>query len=307
MRSHSGFLGGGVGPTAIKRRSGLAAPVPVAGAELLANGNMEAGDPPTGWLNGGSATLSAATDERSGGSGTKSINIAVASGSIGEAYRAVATTANGWLRASVWRKNINAANGAQMLLYTGGFALISSGASSADAAWNETVVIARSPTTSSLIFLKTTGAVGTAARFDDAAMAMLSLPSLFSTRTYASADCDLSAAVMRAVGTQAGFVARLDSATTPANFVIAYLDGAGNVKVDKCVAGVYTNVISGAVTYVAGRVLRLVCNGTSVSAYYNGTQVGTTQTVADAGIVSNTRHGLFSTYAANSFAGYVAA
>ena len=36
----SGFLGGGIGPTAIKRRSGLAAPVPVAGAEVVANGGF---------------------------------------------------------------------------------------------------------------------------------------------------------------------------------------------------------------------------------------------------------------------------
>ena len=50
-----------------------------------------------------------------------------------------------------------------------------------------------------------------------------------------------------------------------------------------------------------------MCDGNNVSAYYNGTQVGTTQTVSDAGIVSNTRHGLFSTYAANTFAGYTAA
>lgn len=79
------------------------------------------------------------------------------------------------------------------------------------------------------------------------------------------------------------------------------------MKVDKCVAGTYTNVISGAVTYADGRILRLVCNGNNVSVYYNGTQVGTTHTVADAGIVSNKNHGLFSTYAANTFTGYVAA
>ena len=300
----SGFL---PGPTAIKRRSGLAAPVPVAGAELLTNGNMESGDPPTGWLNGGSATLTAAADERTGGSGTKSINIAVASGGAGEAYRAGATTANGWLRAGVWRKNIDSASGAQLLLYTSGYALISASGYSVAAAWNETVVIARSPTTSTLIFLKTVGAVGTAARFDDATMAMLSLPSLFSTRIYGSANCDLSAAITRTAGTQAGLVARLDSATSPANFIIAYLDGGGNVKVDKCVGGTYTNVISGAATYGSTKILRLVCSGNSVSAYYDGTQVGNTVTVSDAGIVSNTRHGLFSTYASNSFAGYVAA
>jgi hypothetical protein len=142
---------------------------------------------------------------------------------------------------------------------------------------------------------------------DNLSLKPLLLSSLLSTLPCASADCDLSAAVTRTAGTQAGLVARLDSAASPANFIIAYLDGAGNVKVDKCVAGTYTNVIGGAVTYAAGRVLRLVCSGNDVSCYYNGAQVGATQTVADAGIVSNVRHGKFSTYAANTFADYIAA
>ena len=60
-------------------------------------------------------------------------------------------------------------------------------------------------------------------------------------------------------------------------------------------------------TYAAGRVLRLVCSGNSVSVYYDGAQVGSTVTVSDAGIVSNVNHGKFSTYAANTFADYVAA
>lgn len=143
--------------------------------------------------------------------------------------------------------------------------------------------------------------------FDNPSLKALTLSSLISTRPYASADCDISAAVTRTAGTQAGIAARVDSATSPANFIIAYLDGAGNVKVDKCVAGTYTNVISGAVTYADGRILRLVCNGNNVSAYYNGVQVGSTTAVADAGIVGNKNHGLFSTYASNSFSGYVAA
>lgn len=64
---------------------------------------------------------------------------------------------------------------------------------------------------------------------------------------------------------------------------------------------------SGAITYAAGRVLRLVCSGNDVSVYYNGAQVGSTVTVADAGIVSNVNHGKFSTYASNVLANYVAA
>jgi len=101
-------------------------------------------------------------------------------------------------------------------------------------------------------------------------------------------------------GIQAGLVCNLDSAATPANFVIAYLDGQGNAKLDKCVAGVYTNVISAAVTYSAGATLRVIKSGTSYSLFYAGAAVGTTQVISDAGIISNTLHGIFSTSALNS-------
>ncbi len=102
---------------------------------------------------------------------------------------------------------------------------------------------------------------------------------------------------------------RVDDPANPQNFIISYLDGAGNLKTDKCVGGTYTAIagLTGAITYVAGQRPRIVCSGNNVSAYYNGTQVGTTQTVSDAGIVSNKNHGLFSTYAANTFTGYTAA
>ena len=68
----------------------------------------------------------------------------------------------------------------------------------------------------------------------------------------------------------------------------------------RCVAGVYTDIISASVTYAAGATLRVIKDGTSYSLYYNNIQVGTTQTISDAGIVDNTIHGLFSTYSGNT-------
>lgn len=101
-------------------------------------------------------------------------------------------------------------------------------------------------------------------------------------------------------GIQAGLVLNLDSAATPANFVIAYLDGKGNCLLDKCVAGVYTTVISAAVTYSAGATLRVIKSGTSYSLFYNNAAVGSVGTISDAGIVNNILHGLFSTSPLNS-------
>lgn len=289
----SGFLGEGIGPNALGGGIGIPAdPVPVAGAELLTNGNFAAwtGDNPDGWI-------------VSGESGSDPMITQVATGAryystVGTYFalsKAGALVAATWVQSVFDLRTLTAgefrlANWVPTTNYSAaGIITRTDRAASAD------VVLARGNASGPNDFI-----------LASASAKALTLSSLLSTRPYASADCDISVAVTRTAGTQAGLCARLDSAATPANFLIAYLDGAANVKVDKAVAGVYSAVITGAVSYVAGRVLRLVCSGNDVSVYYNGTQVGTTQTVSDAGITGNLRHGLFSTYAANSFSGYVA-
>lgn len=108
-------------------------------------------------------------------------------------------------------------------------------------------------------------------------------------------------------GTQAGKIAALDSAASPANFLLCYHDGA-NVKLEKCVAGTYTSLISKTVTYVAGVLpnLRLRRSGANLLAdvTYNNAVVGTQQTISDAGIIDNTIDGLFSTYSGNTFSDF---
>lgn len=293
----SGFLGGGIGPTAIKRRSGLAAPVPVAGSSIMADGNMEAAGV-TSWSAAGSPSVREKSTAQKV-SGAQSLLLLAGNAGSG-AQQILSPTSGAWYQLT---GSIYLNSGVAKIDATFAAFAISSTSNSVGA-WVALVCTVRA---TNLRFFST--AVGGAAEWylDDASAVPLALASLLSTRAYASADCDLSAAVTRTAGTQAGLCARLDSASTPANFIIAYLDGAGNVKMDKCVAGTYTNIITGAVDYAAGRVLRLVCSGNNVSAYYNGVQVGSTVTVSDAGIVSNVRHGLFSTYAANTFAGYTAA
>ncbi len=278
----SGFLGGaGIGPQAIGRSGAPPDPVPVAGAELLTNGGF---DSDTAWTK--TPAVWSISDGVASAAGGDSGTIIQPSG-ITQTWMLVAWTlarTTGNFRAYIISEAIAGVIRSASGTYT---------------------EVTRSGNDLRIGFYATSAAsVGS---IDNCSYKALSLSSLLSTRTYSSADCDLSAAITRTAGTQAGLVARLDSSTSPANFIIAYLDGASNVKVDKCVGGTYTNIISGAVTYGATKRLRLVCSGTSVSAYYDGTQVGSTVTVSDAGIVSNVRHGKFSTYASNAFAGYVAA
>lgn len=294
----SGFLGGGIGPTAIKRRSGLAAPVPVLGANILTDGDMEAAGV-TSWI----AYDAPPTREKSNAQthgGSQSLHIVTDSATEGS-QNLIGGLTSDWVQCSGYCYVVA---GKMAPAFINGMLNTQYSVMSASS-WNLALFIGRATTGIRVALLSFGGASEWYA--DDFNVQSLNLSSLFSARPYASANCDLSASVTCTQKTQAGLVARLDSATSPANFIIAYLDGGGNVRVDKCVGGTYTNVINGAATYGSTKILRLVCSGNNVSAYYDGTQVGTTQTVSDAGIVSNTRHGLFSTYAANSFAGYVAA
>ncbi len=136
--------------------------------------------------------------------------------------------------------------------------------------------------------------------FDDLILKPLTLSSLFASIPFSSADVTIQVAVTRVAGCQTGVVLNLDNPANPANFVIGYLDGAGNCNLDKCVAGTYTNVITGAVSYSAGQLVKVVKTGTTYKLYYNGTQVDTDKTISGAGVVSNRYHGMFSTNSGNS-------
>jgi hypothetical protein len=140
---------------------------------------------------------------------------------------------------------------------------------------------------------------------DEFSLKPLTLASLFSSVTDAKTSdvmVDVKVAALTA-GTQAGVVARLDDATTPANFIIAYFDGAGNAKCDECVAGVYAALISAASVYAANATLRLDVSGTAVR-LYTITSAGVAVLVGTAttNVATGTRAGIFSTYVGNSFA-----
>jgi hypothetical protein len=127
----------------------------------------------------------------------------------------------------------------------------------------------------------------------------LTLSELFATVPYSAiSDLICYANLTVTAGTQAGVVICLDDEGAPANFLIAYHNGT-NAVLEKCVAGTYTTLVSVAAAYVADKTIAVIKHGTSVTLYYNYVLIGTTQTVSDAGIISNTKHGIFSTYVDN--------
>ena len=136
---------------------------------------------------------------------------------------------------------------------------------------------------------------------DNFSLKQLTLSSLFSCSTTPFSTADVISTVTIPTfmtGTQAGIVVNLDSLTTPTALVIAYLDGAGNAKVDELAGGVWTNKISGAVTYGAAKELRVVRDGTYCALYYDNALVGSVSTMT---ANTNKYHGLFSTYSGNKF------
>lgn len=150
---------------------------------------------------------------------------------------------------------------------------------------------------------KFTGA-GFTGSLDNVSIKEITLADLFASLSSSTADVlsDIGVTGPTATsGLQAGLVLNLDSAVTPANFIICYLSGTGNCILDECVAGTYTNKINTAVTYSAGAVLRVVRDGTSCRVFYNNAAVSTVQTMA-ANV--NTLMGMLSTSASNSLDGY---
>ena len=111
-------------------------------------------------------------------------------------------------------------------------------------------------------------------------------------------------AITRSLTTvQAGLALNWNSSTAPTNGIIVYLSD-GNILVDKCVAGTWSNVSTTAYTYSAGARLVVAKNGTEYRTYYNNALVKA-DTITDAGIITNTFHGLFSTDPSNTFDDYV--
>lgn len=141
----------------------------------------------------------------------------------------------------------------------------------------------------------------TTASIDNVTFKQITASTMFAVAVRSSAYGEQNAIWDVVAGTQFGVVMCLDSASNPQNFVIAYCDGNNYIRLDKCVGGTYTNVETTAATAVSGKNLRLLrADGTNTFSVWYGAagsevQVGSNQTISDAGIISNTLHGLFAT------------
>ncbi len=262
-----------------------AANTPAVGAELLTNGNMETGNPPTAWVAGGGATLAGAADERTGGAGAQSLSITNGATNYGLAASTGTSTAGIWYRLTGWLKKVTADINLRLNNSSISMTLTSAGT------WTSVTGTGRATDVGSVVAENQNNTLGLAARADDVSLKALTLSSLLDLKADASPNGVFGGAVTVAAGLQGG-IAAVDSNTAPANGWFAYHDGT-NAKLDKLVAGTWTSVISAAAAYSAGATIRVERSGTSFSLYYNGTQVGSTSAIND--LPALTQFGAFRT------------
>jgi hypothetical protein len=287
--SRSRLLGGGR----------LAVPVPALGAELLTDGGFEnwnSATDLTSWTEAIAGTSAVTREASVIHGGTYAVKITTdGSGSSASIAQAGAGVGK-WYLITVWAKNGGAGLGRFGLATN-----LNSATLTTSYAQYATVQRAASNTN----FLIVRDGINSTFYYDDFSAKEITLASMFSTRPYGT-HVTVKAGATVVAGTRAGVVCNLDSASAPANFVIASVDSAGTARLTQCVAGTYTELISTAVTYVAGAAveIRRPAGGDIWQLFYNGSQVGTNQTISDAAIKAATLAGLFNSYSGNSLAAF---
>lgn len=290
--------------------SSKAITTPTEGVELLTDGGFEAWTTATNLTNwtetlAGTSTLTQdAANQRTGLYAVRATGDGV--NSAWTLTQSIVAAAGSWLKHSVWAKMVTGVNAAFVISEA---AATLSSARTINAAYSQHVHTKRIDVANPQRSLRRSAFTSLAAAFDDYSVKALTVSDLFATINTAniadiSASVTIGTGAVVAQGAGVGLVGWLDSYTSPGNFVICYLQGTNvnttqiTLVVEKCVGGVYTGLISTIITYVAGAQIRMTGTRSGsnllIDAFYNGTQVGVQQTISDAGIISNTRHGIFS-------------
>ena len=267
--------------------SGKVINTPNEGPPLSFNGDMEAGDPPTGWT---PANATAAADADVHG-GSQSIKVTSTS-AAGYVTRNISLTAYKWYKFGLWVKRT-----AGQIDF-----LITPGASIAPTPYH----LSPSSYTNYVGAILTSGASitmalrgfdnGTVAYWDDITCTPLEWAEVINVIDFGVANVSVGGAGTIGSFSPAGVVVNCNSKTAPTHMVFAVHVGSRNyIYMFKMINGTCTQLIGAASTYVSGVIPKIVKTSASVyQLWYNGLQIGTDQTVTDANLNNNTLHGLFS-------------
>ena len=266
---------------------------PTLGSELVTNGDMESGSPPSSWTATGTSTLTSVSDESTGGSGTKSLN-ALRGTTDNSAFQNVTVAVGTWYQFNGWLRNVDATNAQYQMNLTGSpsgtFATVTG------TSWvNQISVFKITATGGNIRCLVSTSGNG---RFDRVSLKPLTLNTLMAVRQGVADPASISATITQTFPCVAGVIVNLDSLSNPQNFVLGVHNGGSTAHLIKCVGGTYTNVLSNSVAFSAGATIEVRKTASSTyQLWYGGSQRGADQTISDAGVISNTLHGVFSTQA----------
>jgi hypothetical protein len=270
---------------------GVAVNIPTLGTESLSNGNMETGSPPTGW-DTITATPASVADERTGGTGTKALQVTLASGNYGTVYQAIATTIGKFHELTFWAKKGSATAGYQ----TTPGSVLGVDFFPADVAWTQykTHYLATAAAPQIRVGCYDAGTT----LYDD--FSDKEIIGVFAGFSFAQKFITVKGALTLAeLNTFEGvFLAGNTAAPVSGVFAVGFLYAAGYIRLVlyKLVNNTYTVLATNDVAYVAGAFIeiRRTAN-TTFQSWYNNTQVGTDQTVSDSAIINNTYVGMLST------------
>jgi hypothetical protein len=280
---------------------------PVTGSELVTDGGMEIwidANNLTNWTKSISGTSSINKEAVVKHSGSYSARLDIDSlGSNGQILQASQVPINSWCVTSWWGRSSEI--GKRLRIAYNGFAMMGP-ERDPGITWTNYIDIWRQSSSSGFGFIRVSGASSSSSLYvDDVSIKALTLSSLFASLQTSKSDILIEVVIPSMIyGTQAGLVLNIDDANNPQNFVIAYQDRS-NVRLEKCVGGVYTTLINTAAALTSTGRLIVSKDGTQYRVYYNDVLIGSEQTISDIGIVNNTLHGMFSTYSANTFDDFV--
>lgn len=271
---------------------------PTVGADTTADGDMEAAGVAS-WPASGSPT----TREKSGTQahgGSQSLRIVTDEGAEGAQQIRGATATNQWVEWGAWGYLQTGE-----LNITGSFGIAAAKFITSTGSWQQFLATDLVTGTNPRMIFRSYNIAASEFFVDDVHFKAITLATCFDNPKTGAAVTNVGANVSVVDRTKAGVVANLDSISNPQNYVLAVIDQA-KAWLYQVSAGVYTAKINGTnITYVADAVLEIRHTAeTTYQLWYNGSQVGTDQTISDANINANTLYAQFSTYSGNAFTSF---
>ncbi len=256
------------------------------GSELVVNGDMETGSPPSNWTAANGTALSVA-DERTGGSGSVAIALTSNTGvSRCSATQNPTTLTGAWYLLTAWARRISATGYAIRFLDQSSSALWAS-RSGTSTAWSKVVTTGRAGDTDAAVNLAVDQYLsGVEARFDDVSLVPITLSTLLTGGGDVGRKSGVRCRCQPTLPTTGQGGMAICAGPSGLYRLEAYYDRndakAHLVKVENGF-GNFTELIAAAVTYVAAANLDVEISGpesaATVKLLYGGVQVGTNQTV----------------------------